>query len=88
MLGEKRLSLFLMAKMMPQETLPNRPQHQESLLLLATCFIVLIKNHIMIKRDEETSKSGHVAPKTRDLPFSDLDAKKEQVKGLRMRSPK
>ena len=71
--------------MMPQGIHPNRPQHQESLLLLATCFIVLIKNHIMIKRDEETSKSGPCSPKTRDLLFSDLDAKKEQVKGLRMR---
>jgi hypothetical protein len=87
MLGEKRLSLFLMAKMMPQGTHPNRLQHQESLLLLATCFIVLIKNHIMIKRGEETSKSGPCSSRTRDLPFSDLDAKKEQVKGLRMRLP-
>ena len=69
MLGEKRLSLFLMAKMMPQETLPNRPQHQESLLLLATCFIVLIKNHIMIKRDEETSKSGPCSPKNEGSAF-------------------
>jgi hypothetical protein len=73
--------------MMPQGIHPNRPQHQESLLFVATCFIVLIKNHIMIKRDEETSKRGPWCPKTRDLPFSDLDAKKEQVKGLRMRLP-
>jgi hypothetical protein len=69
MLGEKRLSSFLVAKMMPQGTHPNRPQHQESLLLVATCFIVLIKNHIMIKRDEETSKSGPCSPKNEGSAF-------------------